>query len=63
MLANADKNGSSPKVLAETILKAVKSNKPKTRYATGSGSTIVLFLRSILSDRLFDKFILNMMNR
>lgn len=63
MLANADKNGSSPKVVAETILKAVKSNRPKTRYATGSGSTLVLLLRRILSDRLFDKVILSMMNR
>jgi len=63
MLANADKNGSSPKVVAETILKAVKSNRPKTRYATGSGSTIVLLLRRILSDRLFDKILMSMINR
>ncbi len=63
MLANADKNGSSPKVVAETILKVVKSSRPKTRYATGSGSTIVLLLRRLLSDRLFDKVILSLINR
>lgn len=63
MLANADKNGSSPTVVAETILKAVMSKRPKTRYAVGSGSTIVLLLRRVLSDRLFDKVILSMMSR
>ena len=61
MLTNADKGGSLPKVVAETILKAVKSKKPKTRYATGSGATVVLFMRRILSDRLFDKIMLSMM--
>lgn len=61
MLANADSGGSSPKVVAEIILKAVQSNKPKTRYATGSGSTVVLLMRRILSDRLFDKMMLSMM--
>lgn len=63
MLANADSRGSSPKVVAETILKAAKSNKPQTRYSTGSGATIVLLLRRILSDRLFDKLILSMMSK
>jgi short-subunit dehydrogenase len=61
MLANADNGGSSPRVVAETIMKAIKSKKPKTRYATGSGAIGVLFLRRILSDRLFDKMMLSMM--
>jgi short-subunit dehydrogenase len=63
LLANADNMGSSPKVVAEKILKAVKSNRPKTRYATGRGSTIVLLLQRILSDRLLDKVVLSMINR
>lgn len=63
MLANADKEGSSPTVVARTILKAVNSNKPKTRYTVGSGSTVVLLLRRFLSDRLFDKVFLSMINR
>lgn len=54
MLASADNRGSSPKVVAETILKAVKSNRPRTRYATGSRSTMILLLRRMLPDRLFD---------
>ncbi|HEY0055260.1 MAG TPA: oxidoreductase [Pedobacter sp.] len=63
MLANADNSGSPPKVVAETILKAVTSNRPKTRYATGSGAKTILFFRSILSDRLFDKLLLSMMSK
>jgi short-subunit dehydrogenase len=61
MLANADSGGSLPKVVAKTILKAVLSRNPKTKYATGSGSTIVLLMRKILSDKLFDKMMLSMM--
>jgi len=63
MLATADKNGSSPEVVAKTILKAVKSTRPKTRYATGSGSTIILLLRKLLPDRIFDKILLSAINR
>lgn len=61
MLANADKNGSAPKVVARTIAKAISVSKPKTRYLTGSGAKIVLFLRNILSDRMFDRIMLSMM--
>jgi short-subunit dehydrogenase len=61
MLANADSRGSKPIVVAKTIVKAALANKPKTRYATGSGAKIILFLRSILSDRLFDKLMLSLM--
>ncbi|MGL4632334.1 MAG: oxidoreductase [Leadbetterella sp.] len=61
MLANADKNGSTPLVVANTIAKSIIAEKPKTRYATGGGARMVLFLRSILSDRMFDKLMLSMM--
>jgi short-subunit dehydrogenase len=56
MLENADKGtlGSQPIVIAKTILKAVSSNNPKTRYATGGGAKLILFLRHILPDKLFD---------
>jgi short-subunit dehydrogenase len=63
MLANADNMASSPKVVAGTILKAVKSNRPMTRYATGRGAKIILLLQRILSDRLQDKLFLKMINR
>jgi NAD(P)-dependent dehydrogenase (short-subunit alcohol dehydrogenase family) len=63
MLANADTMASPPEVVAETIMKAVKSNRPKTRYATGRGSSIILCLQRILSDRLQDKLFLSVINR
>lgn len=63
MLSEAESRGSSPRVVAETILKAVNARQAKTRYAVGSGSTFVLLLRRILSDRLFDKVILGMMRK
>jgi short-subunit dehydrogenase len=61
MLANADAQGSNPIVVAKTILKSVLATKPKTRYATGKSAKLILFLRSILSDRMFDKLMLSMM--
>jgi NAD(P)-dependent dehydrogenase (short-subunit alcohol dehydrogenase family) len=63
MLENADQRGSSPEVVARTIVKAALSKRPKTRYATGGGAKIILFLRWILPDRLFDKLMLSTMRK
>ena len=49
---------SPPSVVAETIVKAVQARKPKTRYETGGGARMVLFLRRVLSDRAFDSMML-----
>ncbi len=48
---------SPPDVVAKTILRAVQARRPKTRYATGGGAHLILFLRKILSDRMFDRLI------
>jgi short-subunit dehydrogenase len=61
MFENADKHGSQPIVVAKTIVKAAISRHPKTRYATGGGAKIILFLRKILSDKMFDKMVLSVM--
>ncbi len=61
MLEKADEQGSQPIVVAKTILKATLSNNPKTRYSTGGGAKIILFIRKILSDKMFDKLMLSMM--
>ncbi len=61
MLAKAGAQGSQPIVVAKTILKASLATKPKTRYATGQGAKVVLLLRSLLPDRMFDKLMLGMM--
>jgi short-subunit dehydrogenase len=53
--------GSQPIVIARAIWKAVVSKYPKTRYSVGGGAKIILFLRKILSDNLFDRVMLSMM--
>ncbi|MBB6579262.1 NAD(P)-dependent dehydrogenase (short-subunit alcohol dehydrogenase family) [Comamonas odontotermitis] len=50
------KRQSPPELIAETIGKAVKANRPKTRYAVGFGAKPMIFMRGLLSDRAFDRF-------
>ena len=59
MLATADTSSlaSPPEVVARTIVRAVTARRSKTRYATGGGARTILFLRKILSDRMFDRLI------
>jgi short-subunit dehydrogenase len=45
---------SSPELIAQTILKSVTVNKPKTRYLVGCGAKFYVFLKYILCDRAFD---------
>jgi short-subunit dehydrogenase len=61
MLERGDKIGSEPVVIAKAIAKAISSKKPRTRYAAGGGAKLVLFARRILSDRTFDRLMLNVM--
>lgn len=51
---------SHPSVISKVILKAVTAKRPKTRYSAGYMSGISLFLRHILSDRIFDRVIKTM---
>ena len=57
MLASGDTSNlaSPPSVVADTIGQALRSRRPKTRYATGGGARSILFLRRWLSDRTFDR--------
>ena len=48
---------SDPSVVSDVVAKAVASRKPRTRYAVGYGSKTVLFMRWLLSDRLFGRMI------
>ena len=61
MMEYADKKGSLPVVVARTIVKAAICARPKTRYATGGGAKMILFVRKLLSDRMFDRLMLAMM--
>ncbi|CDF80824.1 short chain dehydrogenase [Formosa agariphila KMM 3901] len=62
MMQNTSKPGqySEPSVIAKTISKAIKSKKPKTRYAAGKMARQTLLARKLLSDKAFDKMFLNM---
>ncbi len=51
------KGGSQPSVIADTILKAVRARRPKTRYAAGQYAKPALLLRRLVSDRMFDRII------
>ena len=53
-------NFSHPNVIATVISKAIKSSKPKTRYAAGKMAGQTLFFRKWFSDRMFDKAIVRM---
>jgi NAD(P)-dependent dehydrogenase (short-subunit alcohol dehydrogenase family) len=62
MLASADKGryASPPEVVADTVLKAVTARNPRPRYAVGGGAKIMLAMRWLLPDRVFDKFMWRM---
>jgi NAD(P)-dependent dehydrogenase (short-subunit alcohol dehydrogenase family) len=45
---------SPPSVVADTILRAIKARRPKTRYATGAMARPLILMRKWLGDRLFD---------
>ena len=48
---------SPPSVVADAIGKAVTTRRPKTRYAVGVGARPLIFARTVLPDRLFDRLI------
>ncbi len=56
-----DAPSNSPQVIANVIANAVKSNRPKTRYAAGKMAKTTLFMRRWLSDKAFDKALSKML--
>jgi NAD(P)-dependent dehydrogenase (short-subunit alcohol dehydrogenase family) len=51
-------SGSGPEVVAEAVVHALTSDRPRTRYPVGDGAKRMLLLRRILPDRRFDRIIL-----
>ncbi len=47
-------SGSPPSLIAKTVMSAINSNRPKTRYAVGYLAKPMIFLRKWLPDRMFD---------
>ncbi|OCX50898.1 short-chain dehydrogenase/reductase [Mucilaginibacter sp. PPCGB 2223] len=55
-------NGSSkPSVIADTVSKIVSSTNPKTRYRVGKFARPMVWMRTYLGDRLFDKIVMSQM--
>lgn len=61
--ADAAKSGGSskPGVIAETVVKIVNSNNPKTRYKVGKFSVMMPWMRVYLGDRMFDSIVMSQM--
>ncbi len=49
--------GSSPSVIADTVLKAIRAKRPRTRYAAGRFAKATLLFRKFASDRMFDRLL------
>ncbi len=53
--------GTDPKVIADVVGDAVKSSRPKTRYAAGKYARLMIGVRKWLGDRAFDRLIKSQM--
>ena len=54
------KGGASPAgIISDLISRAIRSPRPKTRYATGKFAKPLMFVRRYFSDRVYDKIIMS----
>ncbi|MFD2670693.1 oxidoreductase [Marinicrinis sediminis] len=51
--------GSSPDVIANVVARAVRSPRPKTRYAAGKWAKPMMTMRKWLGDKVFDRIIMS----
>ena len=64
MLEKAEgKIGLQPIAVAKVVEKALGTKRPKARYTVGTDAKALLFFRRILSDRMFDRFVLSLIGR
>lgn len=54
-----ESKNAEPIVIAKLIKKGIEAKRPKTRYAAGYMAKPLLFLRSILSDKMLDRLIMS----
>ena len=52
--------GSPPTVIADTVSRALRARRPRTRYVAGKYARLLMFLRRWLGDRGFDLAITRM---
>ena len=50
-----DSMEAEPKLVADVIVKAAESERPKARYVVPGNAKIMLFMKAITTDRMFDK--------
>ena len=62
MYQNIQKEAAEPVVIAGLIKEGIEASNPKTRYVGAAGAKLMLFMRKILSDKLFDKLVMSQMN-
>lgn len=58
---NPPMKGSNPKVISKTVQKIINARKPKTRYVAGQGGKILILLRKIFGDRVYDALMYSQM--
>ncbi|WP_457962680.1 oxidoreductase [Arthrobacter sp. D1-29] len=65
VLASTDRPGTStpPDVIAEAVVRAAESSRPRTRYPVGRGASTILGLRRLLPDRLYDALVMAVLKR
>lgn len=65
VLASTDRPATStrPEVVADAVLHAATSARPKTRYPVGRGAAAILALRRILPDRVYDAAVMAVLKR
>ncbi|MEO0990342.1 MAG: oxidoreductase [Pseudomonadota bacterium] len=51
--------GSPPSVISDLVIRAIRADRPRTRYVAGSMAKPLLFLRWLLPDRMFDRVIMS----
>lgn len=61
MYGDVEKNAVEPVVIAKLIKKGIEAKHPKTRYIGGAMAKPMLFMRKILSDKMFDKMLMSQM--
>lgn len=61
MYGDMEKNAVDPIVIARLIKKGIEATRPKERYIGGAMAKPMLFLRKILSDKLFDRMVMSQM--
>jgi len=52
------RDGSPPEVVADTVSRALKARRPRTRYAVGKYAGLLIGIRKWLGDRTYDRLIM-----